>query len=198
MSPARPPPVQVGNQSRGAMRASGAVRQTLSIILIGLIAGCASDKGQINHNLLFTSVEPIEYARILCRGIAMQDQHTCMTSVIKHYYDTRYDEPDPSQVTGGPFVVVLDDELYRGTYVSQPFASAFTVSNGVSICRGRYNAFGGDTKADFDVRCDDGSTGTANIILDVDGRNGIGKITFYDGRRGDIVFGHRAVGGNFL
>jgi hypothetical protein len=167
-------------------------------LLTVLMTACGGNKAQRNYNLLFTDVEPIEYARILCRGVDMGDEHTCMTSVIQHWHDTRYDEPDPSQVTGGPFVIVTDEDLYRGTYVSQPFASAFTVSNGHNICRGRYDAFGGDTKADFDVRCDDGSTGVANIILDVDGRNGLGEMDFYDGRRGGIVFGHRAVGGNFL
>ena len=41
-----------------------------------------------------------------------------------------------------------------------------TVSNGFNICRGRYNAFAGDTRADFAVHCDDGSTGFANIMLE--------------------------------
>ncbi len=167
-------------------------------LLAGLLTGCGGNKAQRDYDLLFTNVEPIEYARILCRGVDMLDEHTCMTSVIQHWYDTRYEEPDPSQATGGPFVIVTDQDLYRGTYVSHPFASAFTVSNGMVICRGRYNAFGGDTRADFDVRCDDGSSGVANIILDVDGRNGVGRMDFYDGRRGGIVFGQRAVGGNFL
>ncbi|WP_058555443.1 hypothetical protein [Thiohalocapsa sp. ML1] len=182
------------------MRASRPVPSALIALLAALgLGGCANEtKEQVDFNLLFTNVEPIEYARILCRGIEMQDQHTCMTSVIKHYSDTRYDDFTPSQITGGPFVVVLDDDLYRGTYVSQPFAAAFTVSNGYNLCRGRYNAFAGDTKARFAVRCDDGSSGTAKLILDVDGRNGIGKLEFYDGREGDIVFGYRAVGGNFL
>jgi hypothetical protein len=163
-----------------------------------LTAGCGGNKAERDYDLLFTDVEPIEYARILCRGIEMQDQHTCMTSVLAHYRSTRYFDPDPSQVTNGPFVVVFDDDLYRGTYVSQPFASAFTVSNGFNICRGRYNAFAGDTRADFAVHCDDGSTGFANIMLDIDGRNGVGELELYDGRRGEIVFGYRAVGGNFL
>jgi hypothetical protein len=182
------------------MRVSRPARYALTALLIAGsgLAGCGGNQGQRDYNLLFTNIEPIEYARILCRGIEMQDQHTCMTSVIKHYYDTRYDDFTPSQVTGGPFVIVLDDDLFRGTYVSQPFAAAFTASNGYNICRGRYNAFAGDTKAQFAVRCDDGSTGTAKLILDTDGRNGIGKLDFYDGRRGEIVFGYRAVGGNFL
>jgi hypothetical protein len=180
------------------MHVSRAARGTLIAAAMVLTAGCGGNTGQRDYNLLFTDVQPIEYARILCRGIDMQDQHTCMTSVLQHYRDGRYDEPDPSQVTDGPFVVVFEDDLYRGTYVSNPFASAFTVSNGYNICRGRYNAFAGDIKADFFVRCDDGSTGTANIILDIDGRNGVGEFNFYDGRRGEIVFGYRAVGGNFL
>ncbi len=183
------------------MRVSRAARRSQLALLAavaGIAAGCSGNKGQIDYNLLFTYVEPIQYARILCRGIAMHDRHTCMTSVLAHYRETRYDEPDPSEVTGGPFVVVFDDDLYRGTYVSQPFAAAFTVSNGYNVCRGRYNAFAGDTKARFAVRCDDGSSGTARIILDVDGRNGIGELEFYGGGRGEIVFGHRAVGGEFL
>ncbi len=183
------------------MRVGRSARQALLAVpalITGLAAGCASKQGQINYDLLFTDVEPIQYARILCRGIPMQDQHSCMTSVLAHYRATRFDEPDPSQVANGPFVVVLGDELYRGTYVSQPFASAFTVSNGYNVCRGRYNAFAGDTKAQFMVRCDDGSTGAAKIILDIDGRNGIGELRLDDGRRGEIVFGYRAVGGNFM
>ncbi|MCG6941788.1 MAG: hypothetical protein LJE69_11135 [Thiohalocapsa sp.] len=186
------------------MHVSRAARHSLSalpallIAVIGLVAGCAENKGQINYNLLFTDVEPIQYARILCRGIPMHDQHTCMTSVLAHYRATRFDQPDPSQVTNGPFVVVFDDDLYRGSYISQPFIAAFTVTNGSNICRGRYDAFAGDTRADFRVWCDDGSTGFANIILDVDGRNGIGEFVLNDGRRGEIVFGYRAVGGDFL
>lgn len=183
------------------MHVSRAVRYaypTLLVAVLGLVAGCGGHKGERDYNLLFTNIEPIEYARILCRGIEMQDQHTCMTSVLAHHRDTRFEDPDPSQVVGGPFVFVLEGDLYRGTYVSQPFAAAFTVSNGYNICRGRYNAFAGDRDAELAVRCDDGSTGFANIILDIDGRNGVGKIKLDDGRRGEIVFGHRAVGGNFL
>lgn len=183
------------------MRIGGAARTALSALLaaaVALAAGCGGNRAERDYDLLFTNVEPIEYARILCRGIPMRDQHTCMTSVLQHYHDTKWDEPDPSEVTGGPFVVVFADDLYRGAYVSNPFISAFTVSNGADICRGRYDAFAGDTRADFHVRCDDGSRGLANIILDVDGRNGVGRLDLDDGRRAEIVFGHRAVGGNFL
>ena len=183
------------------MRVGRAARQVLPAMpamVIGLAVGCAGNQGQVNYNLLFTDVEPIQYARILCRRIPMDAQYSCMTSVLAHYRATRFDEPDPSQVTNGPFVVVLDDDLYRGTYVSQPFAAAFTVSNEYNVCRGRYNAFAGDTRAQFRVRCDDGSTGRAQLILDIDGRNGIGELKLDDGRHGEIVFGYRAVGGHFM
>ena len=183
------------------MRVSRAARPCQLVLLAavaGFAAGCTSNPAQLNYNLLFTDVQPLEYARILCRGISMHDRHTCMTSVLAHYHETRYDEPDPDQVVDGPLVVVFDDDLYRGSYVSNPFAAAFTVSNGYNVCRARYNAFAGDTKAQFRVHCDDGSSGFAKLILDIDGRNGIGKLELHDGRRGEIVFGHRAVGGNFL
>jgi hypothetical protein len=183
------------------MRTGRAVRRAhpaLLTLVLGALAGCGGTGGEHNYDLLFTNIEPLEYARTLCHGIPMQDQHTCMTSVLRHYRDSRWDEPEPSEVTGGPFVLVFADDIYRGTYVSNPFISAFTVSNGAELCRGRYDAFAGDTRADFRVHCDDGSTGLANIILDMDGRNGVGVLDLNDGRRGRIVFGHRAVGGDFL
>jgi hypothetical protein len=161
-------------------------------------AGCSSNAVTRDYNLVYTEVDPLEYARILCSGIDMQDQHTCLTSVMEHNKEMRDRDLTPDEVVNGPFVVVLRDDLYRGNYVSQPFASAFTVSNGRNICRGRYNAFAGDTKAIFKVICDDGSRGTANIMLDTGGRNGVGEVTMDDGTRGQIVFGHAAVGGAFL
>lgn len=163
-----------------------------------LSSGCSTNPANRDYNMLYTDIDPLEYARILCRRISMQDRHTCLTSVIQHYHDTVDQELTPEQVVSGPFVVVLQDDLYRGNYVSQPFAAAFTVSNGVNVCRGRYNAFAGDTEAVFKVFCDDGSRGSANIMLDQRGRNGIGVLQMNDGTRGDIVFGYTAVGGAFL
>jgi hypothetical protein len=121
-----------------------------------------------------------------------------MTSVIEHQAEARDWELTPAEVVDGPFVVLLGDDLYRGSYVSNPFAAAFTISNGYNICRGRYDAFNGDTEAVFDLYCDDGSRGMANIILDTSGSNGVGILDMDDGRRGRIVFGHAAVGGDFL
>jgi len=170
----------------------------LGAVLIGGIAGCSSNPATTDYDLVYTDVTPIEYARILCQRIPMQDRHTCMTSVIKHYRDAIEEDLPRGDATVGPFVLIIDQVLYQGRYVSQPFAAAFTVrSDTGSTCRGRYNAFAGDTRAVFAVWCDDGRRGSANIILDEEGRNGIGVAHMDDGRRGEIVFGYAAVGGDF-
>jgi hypothetical protein len=163
----------------------------------GGLTGCANNPATTDYNLLFTSVKPIEYARILCANTPMEDRHTCMTSVIAHNRATRALDLPPENIIRAPFIMFLDRDLYQGRYVSQPFAAAFTVAYEGNVCRGRYNAFAGDTKAVFRVRCDDGTRGSANIILDAGGRNGIGEVETDDGRTGRIVFGLAAVGGDF-
>ena len=169
-----------------------------SLVCALLLGACSSHPAKVDYDLLFTDIEPIQYARILCRGIELEDQHTCMTSVMEHYERVRMRDIEPEQAVKGPFVVVLRDDLYRGRYVSNPFSAAFTVSNGRNVCRGRYNAFQGDDEPVFRVTCDDGSRGTARTVRDRAGRNGIGIVEMTDGTRGDIVFGYAAVGGAFL
>ncbi|MGB5834394.1 MAG: hypothetical protein WBG92_20740 [Thiohalocapsa sp.] len=180
------------------MRRAGVLGALLVAGWSFLLGGCGSNAATRDYNLLFTNMDSLEYAEILCSGIDMEDRHTCLTSVIEYHDEMIGRDVTPKQVLDGPFVVVLDDDLYRGSYVSQPFASAFTVSNGVNVCRGRYNAFAGDTEAVFKVICDDGSRGRANIMLDAEGRNGVGEIQMDDGALGKIVFGHAVVGGAFL
>lgn len=170
----------------------------VAALIAAAMAGCARNHAERDFDLLFTRVHPIEYARILCSGIDMEDRHTCVTSVMQHYNEAKHRELTPDEVVNGPFVIVFGGVLYRGNYVSNPFASAFTVSNGYNVCRGRFNAFAGDTAPVFRVFCDDGSSGRARIMLDTEGRNGLGIIEMSDGTRGDIVFGHAAVGGAFL
>jgi hypothetical protein len=157
---------------------------------------------------VFVEVQPIDYARILCRLEPMADRHTCMTRVMAHYRAYRDQDVPVTEVVDGPFVAFIDNRLYRGSYVSNPFAAAFTVADGGEVCRGRYNAFAGDTEPVFRVRCDDGREGEAQIVLDQTGRNGLGKL-WMGGRSGaigsaatqagpipgDIVFGAAAVGG---
>lgn len=182
------------------MRIFDAVARLLLAAGAAAAAGCSGNRNvaDVDYDLLYTDVPPIEYARILCRGIPIEDRHTCMTSVIQHHREASRLDYDPDEVVNGPFVVVLDEDVYQGTYVSQPLAAAFTVTNGYNICRGRYSALAGDTEAIFRVQCDNGARGDANIILDRSGRNGIGELQLTDGSRGDIVFGHAAVGGAFL
>lgn len=139
----------------------------------------------------------MDYARILCQLEPMTERHTCMTSVIDHYRNNRNRDVTPTEAVDGPFVAFIDNQLYRGSYVSNPFAAAFSVSNGRAICRGRYNAFAGDAEAVFRLRCDDGREGRAQIVLDQTGRNGIGKLWMTSGSTGDIAFGYAAVGGAF-
>lgn len=187
----------------GDRRSGGRFRPVGGATALTLVAalaagGCAEEKRQVDYNLVYADVPPVEYARILCQHIPMQDRHTCMTSVMQHNEDYRDRRLTPAEVANGPFVMFLDDVLYQGRYVSQPFAAAFTVVSETNVCRGRYNAFAGDEQAVFDVRCDDGGFGEANIVLDRRGANGIGEVTLTDGRRGRIVFGHAAVGGEFL
>ena len=54
---------------------------------------------------------------------------------------------------------------------------------------GKYNAVQGDTDAVFDVWCDNGDQGTARMVRDKYGRDGVGVVKLDDGTEGRIVFG---------
>jgi len=166
-----------------------------SSVLIALLvlAACSSDTSERDYNLVFSEIKPMDYARIQCRLIPIEDRHTCLTTSIQHYKDVMMDPIPRDQVTQGPMVAVVGEEIYRGRYVSNPFVAAFTLSGGWNICRGRFDAFAGDKMTIYDVYCDNGATGTANLVLDVSGSNGLGIIEMDDGTRGDIVFGPAAV-----
>jgi hypothetical protein len=168
------------------------------VINAGVItAGCAANRVPVDLGLVFVEVTPMDYARILCRLVPMGERHTCMTTVIAHYREHWNRDIPPQEAVDGPFVAFIDDRLYRGSYVSNPFAAAFSITDGTTACRGRYSAFAGDIRPIFRVRCSDGRTGQAQIVLDQTGRNGIGKLALENGSAGDIVFGHAAVGGLF-
>ncbi|WP_462322606.1 hypothetical protein [Halochromatium sp.] len=169
----------------------------LAIALAIALASCSANRAPVDLNLVFVEVAPLDYARILCQLEPMAERHTCMTSVVGHYREHRNLEISPTEAVDGPFVAFIDKQLYRGRYVSNPFAAAFSVSNGRTICRGRYNAFAGDSRPVFRFRCNDGREGRAQIVLDQTGRNGIGKLWMASGSTGDIVFGYAAVGGAF-
>lgn len=142
-----------------------------------------------------TMVEPMDYARTLCETVPRDEFSTCASRVLDHYRESaRITDVPFGYSTSGPFAMVVADQIYLGRYRSDPFSAAFEVAHGSDVCRGSYNAVAGSPDAILGVRCDDGRTGTADLVLDQGGRNGIGTVHFDDGTRGRIVFGHGAAG----
>jgi hypothetical protein len=140
-----------------------------------------------------TAVSPEDYAQRLCRHLPLEEYPACVSHVLD-YFDETYAQPTPEQAVSGPFAVAMDNRIYMGTYVSQPFAASFRVASGTKGCHGSYNVLKGSQDALFDVYCDDGRSGWADIILDQTGRAGIGQLTLGDGTKGDIVFGYKPLG----
>lgn len=157
-----------------------------------LMAGCASGTDPAAGGLV-TPMSALDYARLICDPVAMDDYATCANGILDAYENPPDTEFPPEQATSGPFMVILGSDVYYGWYRSQPFAADFRVSNSRTICRGGYNAFAGSVDAVFSVHCDDGRHGTADIVLDGEGRNGVGTITLSDGGVGHIVFGRDAL-----
>jgi hypothetical protein len=141
------------------------------------------------------TVSPIDYGRRLCAHLDPESYSSCVSQVLDESDRSQPGRLPPGDSTSGPFAVMMDGEVYIGDYRSSPFAADFSVSNGRNGCRGGYNAFTGSADAVFDVYCDDGRSGWADIIRASDGRNGIGKIALDDGTEGSIVFGHLPLGG---
>jgi hypothetical protein len=179
-------------------------RTTLAVVAIlaaTSMSGCGSsdERDELDFSYAFVRVKPIEYARILCKRVPLVQRHSCMTRVVAHYRDNVNRDLPPDEVTGGPFVAFIDDRLYRGSYRSDPFSAGFSVTDEVSTCRGHYSAPAGDVRPIFQVRCNDGRKGRAQIVLDQSGRNGRGLIEMLDDRgevrsSDDIVFGVAAAG----
>lgn len=191
-------------RARPGRAASGRRRQALAprrlpaqvlggLLAVVVLAGCSTTPSSRDFDRLYVKVTPIEYARLLCRPEPMAERHSCMTSVIEHHRRARRQPRPGGDAVAGPFVAIIDLQRYRGRYVSNPFAAAFTITNGSNVCRGRYNAFAGDREPLLRFRCSDGRQGTARIVLDRTGRNGIGEWTMADGASGALVFGYAAV-----
>ncbi len=162
-------------------------------LLAALPAGCGS---LVNGHAggIATVVTPDDYGERLCANVELEAYPSCLSSVLDYFEEPRADDV-PGQSTSGPFAVSMDGGLYLGTYDSTPpFAASFRVSNGANGCRGSYNAFTGSRNTLFDVYCDDGRAGWADIVLDQGGRNGIGQLALNDGTKGDIVFGYVPLG----
>jgi hypothetical protein len=173
-------------------RLTGTDRETGA--LCGIFSGWGTLDEPERFQAVYTPVTPAEIGERLCRGVDLEDYASCINQTVEYYREASREPLPRGASTAAPFAMSLNGRLYLGTYDSDPFRAYFHVADeGSSTCRGSYNALAGDTEAVFDVRCDDGRRGTADIVLDREGRNGIGGVVMDDGTRGDIVFGRGAV-----
>jgi len=166
------------------------------VVIAGIsswLAGCSLVPP--NHlGGISTSISPDEYGKRLCQHLDLEDYSACMSEVLEYFERPRPNEEPGDRSTAGPFAVMMGGEVYIGDYRTTLLKARFDVTNGRTDCRGRYDAFTVSNDALFDVYCSDGRSGWADIILDHDGRNGIGRIGLDDGTTGDIVFGYTALG----
>lgn len=159
-----------------------------------LLAGCGLVSPKHIGGISAT-VTPEDYAQRLCGHLDLEDYPSCLTQVLEYFERPRPNDLPPGHSTSGPFAVMMDGKVYMGTYgKDSPFNSSFRVANGNKSCRGSYSAFHGSADALFDVYCNDGRSGWADLIHDSSGRDGIGKIALDDGTKGEIVFGYTPLG----
>ena len=159
-----------------------------------LLGGCAL-LPPLHEGGLATRVTPDEYGRRLCKHLDLEDYAGCVSEVLEYFETPRANDIAPGRSTSGPIVLMLEEQVYRGHYAStSPFAASFKVSNGVNACSASYNVNTGSADALFDVYCSDGRSGWADLVLALDGRNGIGKLALDDGAQGEIVFGYLPLG----
>jgi hypothetical protein len=156
----------------------------------GIFSGYGTDQQPERSQALYTPVTSAEYAQLLCENMRMEDYASCMNQVRDFRSTPEGRASGEGSSTSGPFAMQLGGEVYVGSYWGTPFSAAFRVANDSGqACRGDYNALYGSTKAIFDVDCDNGKRGTADIVSDRDGRNGIGYVSMTDGTKGRIVYG---------
>ncbi|MGA7981916.1 MAG: hypothetical protein WCA32_17050 [Chromatiaceae bacterium] len=158
----------------------------------GIFSGYGTTAEPERAHALYSPVSPFEFGEILCENRRLEDYASCVNRVVDYYRASREDPAAQGSSNSGPFAAVIDGKLYFGSYRSDPFSGYFRISNDATSCSGSYNAFLGSKDAVFAVRCDDGRTGSAEIVRDREGRSGIGYISMADGTRGKIVFGQPA------
>lgn len=90
--------------------------------------------------------------------------------------------------------MVVDSEVFLGSYSSDPFRMYFEADSDTHFCRGSYNAFTGSTDAILKVTCNNGLRGEANVVSDSSGRSGVGEVRMANGMRGRIVYGPAVAG----
>ena len=160
----------------------------------GIFSGWGTRVQPERSEAVYTPVTIEEYADDLCAQVDIEHYATCANRMDEFYRDSLESDTQPGRSTSGPFALLLGGEMYLGTYRSDPFSASFRVSSDGDSCTGSYNAIFGDKDAIFKVRCDNGMQGTARIVRDRNGRDGIGVVRMDDGTRGNIVFGPRTVG----
>lgn len=155
----------------------------------GIFAGWGTTSQPERSEALYTPVTVEEYTKYICSQVDIEHFATCANRVDKFYRESRDLPVEPGESTSGPFAVLLDEDLLIGTYRSDPFSASFRVSSTKNSCTGSYNALYGDKDAVFKVWCDDGGQGTARMVRDRYGRDGVGFVRMDDGTEGTIVFG---------
>jgi hypothetical protein len=146
-------------------------RFRLALISSLLVSGCALVPPTHLGGIAAT-VSPMDYAERLCAPVELESYATCLNEVLDGI-NLRRNPMAPGDATSGPFAVILDGDVYLGSYWTAVFAGRFDVSTGSKRCRGEYNAFAGSADAIFDVYCADGRSGWVDLIRSMDGRNGI-------------------------
>ena len=161
----------------------------------GIFSGFGTKDEPERLSAVYTPVGVGEYGELLCGHLEPEDYATCVNRIWAHWREAQRETPQPNESTSGPFAVVVWDEIFLGSYRSDPFSASFRVSNDRLSCTGSYSALFGKQRPVFDVHCDNGTQGEAEIVLDRTGSNGIGRVYMDDGTEGKIVFGHQTVGG---
>jgi hypothetical protein len=158
----------------------------------GIFSGWGTTSMPERAQAFYTPVAPTEYGEILCENRTPEDYATCVNQVVGYLRAGGDTSAEGASATSGPFAVVMDDRLYLGSYQTDLFSGYFRAASGIKSCTGSYNAFFGANSPVFKVTCDDGRTGTADIVRDRAGRSGIGYVAMNDGTKGKIVFGPAA------
>ncbi len=163
----------------------------------GIFSGFGTMKEPERWTAAYSPVGVSEYGNLICGHLPAEKYASCVNQVWAYYREwARKSEERPEESTAGPFAAVVWDQVFLGSYWSDPFRAHFQVvhrETGLQ-CTGSYDALQGDKQAVFEVRCENGKRGWADIVLDRSGRNGIGRVYMDDGTVGKIVFGPATVG----
>ena len=161
----------------------------------GIFSGWGTKNEPERWTAVYSPVGVGEYGELLCGHVEPEEYATCVNRIWAFWREAQREPRRSGQSLAGPFAVVVWDEVFLGSYRSDLFSASFRVSNDRLSCTGSYSALYGKQRPIFDVNCDNGSHGEADIVLDRTGRNGIGRVYMDDGSEGKIVFGHETVGG---